>query len=138
MVSTFGSFAASPLPSRYVANGGEGPHSDDAAWSQRAQRVLRRSNTCVRDVTLVGEDTGGAIVQLVLAGDHGRVGSVVLTNCDATGPAWARRCAPAVVRQPRIEGWRRLLAAGTLDVGAPKPAIDQESSCRRTTPESPT
>ena len=37
----------------------------------------------LRDVTLVGNDTGGAICQLVAA-DHGeRVGRLVLTNCDA-------------------------------------------------------
>jgi pimeloyl-ACP methyl ester carboxylesterase len=36
----------------------------------------------VRDVTLVGNDTGGAISQLVVL-DHGeRIGRLVLTNCD--------------------------------------------------------
>jgi pimeloyl-ACP methyl ester carboxylesterase len=35
------------------------------------------------DVTLVGNDTGGAICQLLLAADPHRVGRVVLTNCDA-------------------------------------------------------
>ena len=35
------------------------------------------------DVTLVGNDTGGAICQLLLADDPQRVGRVVLTNCDA-------------------------------------------------------
>ena len=34
-------------------------------------------------VTLVGNDTGGAICQLLLADDASRVGRVVLTNCDA-------------------------------------------------------
>ena len=34
-------------------------------------------------VTLVGNDTGGAICQLVLDTDASRVGRVVLTNCDA-------------------------------------------------------
>jgi pimeloyl-ACP methyl ester carboxylesterase len=48
----------------------------------------------VRDVTLVGNDTGGALVQLLAAGanagrvgaggvDAGRVGRVVLASCDA-------------------------------------------------------
>jgi pimeloyl-ACP methyl ester carboxylesterase len=37
----------------------------------------------LRDVTLVGNDTGGAICQLLLADDASRVGRVVLTNCDA-------------------------------------------------------
>ncbi|CAI9419478.1 alpha/beta fold hydrolase [Nocardioides sp. T2.26MG-1] len=35
------------------------------------------------DVTLVGNDTGGAVSQLVLDEDPSRVARVVLTNCDA-------------------------------------------------------
>jgi pimeloyl-ACP methyl ester carboxylesterase len=35
------------------------------------------------DIVLVGNDTGGAICQLALSGDHHRVGGLVLTNCDA-------------------------------------------------------
>jgi pimeloyl-ACP methyl ester carboxylesterase len=35
------------------------------------------------DVTLVANDTGGALVQLLLATDPSRVGRVVLTSCDA-------------------------------------------------------
>jgi len=35
------------------------------------------------DVTLVGNDTGGAIVQLVLASDTARIGRAVLTSCEA-------------------------------------------------------
>ena len=35
------------------------------------------------DVTLVGNDTGGAICQFVLDTDHTRIGRLVLTNCDA-------------------------------------------------------
>ncbi|MBL7487948.1 alpha/beta fold hydrolase [Frankia sp. AgB1.9] len=37
----------------------------------------------LRDVTLVGNDTGGAITQFVLDTDPDRIGRVVLTNCDA-------------------------------------------------------
>lgn len=37
----------------------------------------------LRDVTLVGNDTGGAICQIVVAEHPERVGSLVLTNCDA-------------------------------------------------------
>jgi pimeloyl-ACP methyl ester carboxylesterase len=37
----------------------------------------------VADVVLVGNDTGGALCQLALAGDTTRVGGLVLTNCDA-------------------------------------------------------
>jgi pimeloyl-ACP methyl ester carboxylesterase len=35
------------------------------------------------DVTLVGNDTGGAVCQFVLDTDHSRIGRLVLTNCDA-------------------------------------------------------
>lgn len=35
------------------------------------------------DVTLVGNDTGGAVCQFVLDEDHSRIGRLVLTNCDA-------------------------------------------------------
>jgi len=37
----------------------------------------------LRDVTLVGNDTGGALVQLVMARGTPRVGRVVLASCDA-------------------------------------------------------
>ncbi|WP_103340484.1 alpha/beta fold hydrolase [Amycolatopsis sp. CA-126428] len=37
----------------------------------------------LRDVTLVGVDTGGALVQLLMADDAARVGRVVLASCDA-------------------------------------------------------
>ncbi len=38
----------------------------------------------VRDVTLAGNDTGGALVQLLMAdGDTARIGRVVLASCDA-------------------------------------------------------
>jgi pimeloyl-ACP methyl ester carboxylesterase len=37
----------------------------------------------LRDVTLVGGDTGGAVCQFLLDTDPSRIGRVVLTNCDA-------------------------------------------------------
>ena len=37
----------------------------------------------LRDVILAGNDTGGALCQLVLGGDTSRIGAAVLTNCDA-------------------------------------------------------
>ena len=35
------------------------------------------------DVTLAGNDTGGAICQYVIDTDHSRIGQLILTNCDA-------------------------------------------------------
>ena len=46
------------------------------------------------NVTLVGNDTGGAICQLMLAGDTGRIGAAVLTNCDAFDTFPPRALAP--------------------------------------------
>jgi pimeloyl-ACP methyl ester carboxylesterase len=37
----------------------------------------------LNDVTLVGNDTGGAVAQLVIADDAARVGRVVLASCEA-------------------------------------------------------
>jgi pimeloyl-ACP methyl ester carboxylesterase len=37
----------------------------------------------LRDVTLVGNDTGGALCQFVIDADASRIGRLVLTNCDA-------------------------------------------------------
>lgn len=47
----------------------------------------------LRDVTLVGNDTGGAICQIVVANHPERLGRLVLTNCDAFEnflPPWIR------------------------------------------------
>jgi pimeloyl-ACP methyl ester carboxylesterase len=46
------------------------------------------------NVTIVGNDTGGAICQLMLGGDTSRIGAAVLTNCDAFGTFPPRALAP--------------------------------------------
>ena len=46
-----------------------------------AAEVLDRLD--LRDVTLVGNDTGGALVQLLMSDGHARVGRAVLVSCDA-------------------------------------------------------
>ena len=46
------------------------------------------------EVTLVGNDTGGAICQVLLGGDTSQVGAAVLTNCDALGTFPPRKLAP--------------------------------------------
>jgi len=46
------------------------------------------------DVTIVGNDTGGAICQVLLGGSRDRVGAAVLTNCDALGTFPPRKFAP--------------------------------------------
>src|ERR1700761_7993337 len=58
----------------------------------------------LRGVTIVGNDTGGAIVQLVLSGDTSRIGAAVLTDCDAFGAFPPRGLAPLfrALRHPGI------------------------------------
>jgi pimeloyl-ACP methyl ester carboxylesterase len=56
------------------------------------------------DVTLVGNDTGGAICQVMLGGDTSRIGGAVLTNCDALGTFPPRGLAPlfSALRHPAV------------------------------------
>jgi pimeloyl-ACP methyl ester carboxylesterase len=51
------------------------------AIAQLVEEFLDRLD--LHDVTLVGNDTGGALVQLVLAGKPERVGRAVLVSCEA-------------------------------------------------------
>jgi pimeloyl-ACP methyl ester carboxylesterase len=46
------------------------------------------------DVTIVGNDTGGAICQIMLGADTSRIGAAVLTDCDAFGTFPPRALAP--------------------------------------------
>jgi pimeloyl-ACP methyl ester carboxylesterase len=46
------------------------------------------------DVTIVGNDTGGAICQIMLGTDTSRIGAAVLTNCDAFDTFPPRAFAP--------------------------------------------
>lgn len=82
----------------------------------------------LEDVTLVGSDTGGALVQLVAAHDAARVGSIALVSCDAFDnfpPAMVKplilagRLAPPLfglfMQQLRLKPLRRLpIAFGWL------------------------
>jgi len=62
------------------------PMNPDAELSPRAvARIVLDflARLDLRDVVLVGNDTGGAICQLLLDEDASRIGRLVLTNCDA-------------------------------------------------------
>jgi pimeloyl-ACP methyl ester carboxylesterase len=48
----------------------------------------------ISDVTIVGNDTGGALCQVLLGGDTSQIGAAVLTNCDALGTFPPRMFAP--------------------------------------------
>jgi pimeloyl-ACP methyl ester carboxylesterase len=58
----------------------------------------------LRDVTLVGNDTGGAIAQFVLDTDPTPIGRVVLTNCDAfdTFPPFPFTLLVRALRHPAV------------------------------------
>jgi len=56
------------------------------------------------DVTIVGNDTGGAICQVMLGGDTSRIGAAVLTDCDAFSTFPPRALAPLflALRHPGV------------------------------------
>lgn len=58
----------------------------------------------LRDVVLVGNDTGGAVAQFLLDTDASRVGAVVLSNCDAftTFPPAQFKAVFRAGRHPRL------------------------------------
>ena len=55
-------------------------------------------------MTIVGNDTGGAICQIMLSADTSRIGAAVLTNCDAFAVFPPRGFAPLfrALRHPRL------------------------------------
>jgi pimeloyl-ACP methyl ester carboxylesterase len=69
-----------PLGSHSLAMSGEADLSPTALAGLIAELLERLG---LQDVTLVGNDTGGALCQLVVAAHPERVGELVLTNCDA-------------------------------------------------------
>jgi pimeloyl-ACP methyl ester carboxylesterase len=66
----------------------------------------------LRDVTLVGNDTGGALCQFVIDTDPDRIGALVLTNCDAFDkfppPPFG-----ALVKAGRSRAMLKIMAAST-------------------------
>ncbi|MFD4414668.1 alpha/beta fold hydrolase [Streptomyces sp. NPDC058476] len=71
-------------PRRRAAAGGGGPPDADLSLPGVARLVgefLDRLD--LRDVVLVGNDTGGALVQLLMCDGADRVGRAVLVSCDA-------------------------------------------------------
>lgn len=59
------------------------PGTDQSPRGVAKQILLFIEALDLRDVTLVGGDTGGALCQFLLDTDPSRIGRVVLTNCDA-------------------------------------------------------
>jgi pimeloyl-ACP methyl ester carboxylesterase len=59
------------------------PDADQSPRGIARQVIAFIQALALDDVTLVGNDTGGAICQFLLDIDASRIGRVVLTNCDA-------------------------------------------------------
>jgi pimeloyl-ACP methyl ester carboxylesterase len=83
------------------------PMNADADLSPQGIAALTRDflhALGLSDVTIVGNDTGGAICQLMLSGDTSRIGAAVLTDCDAFGSFPPRGLAPLfhALRHPRV------------------------------------
>src|SRR5271168_5109876 len=69
-----------PLGSHPIPLNGSADHSPRGI----ARQIIAFAEALeLEDVTLVGNDTGGAICQFLLDSDASRIGRVVLTNCDA-------------------------------------------------------
>lgn len=85
----------------------QSPMNPGADLSPEGIAVLLRdfiATLGLRDVILVGNDTGGAICQIMLGGDTSRISAAVLTNCDAFGTFPPRGLAPLfyALRHPRV------------------------------------
>jgi len=73
------------------------PMNADADLSPQGVAALVRdfiATLGLGNVTIVGNDTGGAICQLMLGSDTSRIGAAVLTNCDAFSAFPPRALAP--------------------------------------------
>ncbi len=69
-----------PLGSHPIALGDRADQSPRGVAGQLGAFI---AGLGLEDVTLVGNDTGGAICQFLLDADASRIGRVVLTNCDS-------------------------------------------------------
>ena len=90
------------------------PMNTDADLSPRGIAQLIQdfiSELGLSDVTIVGNDTGGAICQIMLGGDTSRVRAAVLTNCDAFDTFPPRALVP-LFRALRHPGLVACLAPG--------------------------
>ncbi len=91
-----------------------GPDADQSPRGVARQVIAFIEALDLHDVTLVGNDTGGAICQYVLDTDASRIGRVVLTNCDAFEqfpPPSLRRFIELVTRPAALAGAAQAMRA---------------------------
>jgi pimeloyl-ACP methyl ester carboxylesterase len=67
----------------------------------------------LQDVTVVANDTGGALTQVLITHHPGRVGRVVLTNCDAFDNFPPKMFRPLCFVGGRVPGALRVVGAAT-------------------------
>ncbi len=79
-----------------------GARLDPPALAAMIAELIERLD--VNDVTLVGNDTGGALCQLVVARHPDRIGNLLLINCDAFEHFPPRAFAPALTALRRVPG----------------------------------
>jgi pimeloyl-ACP methyl ester carboxylesterase len=80
------------------------PDADLSPWGLASVIASFLEALDLRDVVLVGNDTGGALAQMVVARHPERVGALVLTPCDAfrNWPAWWSKPLRPVGRFPSL------------------------------------
>ena len=101
------------------------PMNADADLSPRGLAQLLRdfiSALGLSGVTIVGNDTGGAICQVVLGGDTSRIGAAVLTNCDAVRRVPAPGPRTTLPRAAPSRAGRRPRPGAPVGKGAARPA----------------
>ena len=91
-----------------------GPDADQSPRGVARQVISFVEALDLHDVTLVGNDTGGAICQYLLDTDASRIGRLVLTNCDAFEqfpPPSLRRFIELVTRPAALAGAAQAMRA---------------------------
>lgn len=86
----------------------DGAALDPPALARMIAELIERLD--LQDVTLVGNDTGGALCQLVVAHHPERIGKLLLINCDAFENFPPRSFAPALTALRRVPGLLALAA----------------------------
>ena len=86
----------------------DGAALDPPALARMIAELVERLD--LHEVTLVGNDTGGALCQLVVAHHPERIGKLLLINCDAFENFPPRSFAPALTALRRVPGLLALAA----------------------------
>lgn len=115
----------------------QSPMNSDADLSPQGIAALVRDfieALGLSSVTIAGNDTGGAICQIMLGGDTSRIGAAVLTDCDAFGTFPPRGLAPLflALRHPAVVAFlapqlrSKLVRHGPLAYGLLSTGLDSE------------